>query len=577
MLIFRKLKWKNFLSTGNSYNEIFLDKYNNTLVSGENGAGKSTMLDALTFVLYGKSFRGINVKNLVNSVNERESVVEVEFSINRNEYRVVRGQKPKVFEIYKNGELMNQDAKVVDYQMMLEQQILRMSFKSFCQVVILGSSNYIPFMRLPSKDRKVIVENLLDINIFSDMSTIIKSKVSENKDMLQILGGRIDNLKTKITSTVDLIKRLEKKSKDSKDKYEKEIAEIKRTLESVKERMEEKEARVQEILDSFPPESPAVAYNKADKIHDRIKDNIKKIGKDISFYEENDHCPTCKQAIHEDNKQHEIGAKKEKVEELKTALVEIKDQMESYNEKVRQHNSDLHEISRLQKEIGKDGAVVGAHNEFLQKMIKNLEELDKGKEELEQEKSNAKSLKEEYDKFEGERVVLTKDRTDLEHINELLRDTGIKSKIIKYYLPVMNKLINQYLTSMDFFCQFSLDENFNETIKSRHRDEFTYFNFSEGERLRIDLSLLLAWREVARMKNSVNCNLLILDEVFDSSLDAVGTEEFMNILDDIGDRANIFVITHKADQLMDKFSNNIHFKKKGNFSEMEFKMHMVEA
>jgi DNA repair exonuclease SbcCD ATPase subunit len=577
MLIFRSLRWKNFLSTGNSFNEVFLDRYSNTLVSGENGAGKSTMLDALTFVLYGKSFRGINIKNLVNSVNDKDSVVEVEFTINKVDYKIIRGQKPKIFEIYKNGELMNQDAKSADYQAVLEQQILKMSYRSFCQVVILGSSNYIPFMKLPTKDRKIIVENLLDINIFSDMSTLIKARVSDNKDRLSILSNRIENMKTKISAQETLISKLEQKSRESKDKYQKDIESIKRDIESIKGRMRAKEDKIQEIMDALPTTEPSTELNKAKNIYDKIRSNVSKVKKEVAFYEENDHCPTCFQAITESHKDSEIGGKREKVNEMESALSQMEEQMKVLKEESDKATAGLKEISLLHKDVGKDSAALSANSEYLAKMVRNMEDIDSGREELDGEKEKIFSLKEEHDAFEKNRVLLTNDRTDLEAVNDLLKDGGIKSKIIKHYLPVMNKLINQYLTSMDFFCQFSLDENFDETIKSRHRDDFSYFNFSEGERLRIDLSLLLAWREVARMKNSVNCNLLILDEVFDSSLDSVGTEEFMNILDDLGERANIFVITHKADQLVDKFSNNIHFKKKGNFSEMEFKMHKVVA
>jgi len=577
MLVFKSLKWKNFLSTGNSFNEVFLDRYDTTLISGENGAGKSTMLDALTFVLYGKSFRGINIKNLVNSVNERDSVVEVEFTISKNEYRVVRGQKPKIFEIHKNGELMNQDAKVKDYQQILEDQILKMSFKAFCQVVILGSSNYVPFMRLPVKDRKIIVENLLDINIFSDMSNLMKAKVSENKDKLTILKGTVDNLSTKIDANKQMIIKLERKSKESKDRYLKEISRTKDIIEPMKAEIEECNREIEEILTVMPKTEPQDQLVEAKSIRGRLGSKLKEHRNAVSFYDENDHCPTCSQKIDEDHKLEMTSDKRDKVSELEKAVSDIESKIGDLKEITSAVTASLRRISDLRKITTRNSAVIQSNNEHIRIALSNLDEVESGAEDLEKEKDALVLLTERYEEHDGVRRSLIEERTDLEDAHSLLKDTGIKSNIIKYYLPLMNKVINQYLTSMNFFCQFTLDENFDETIKSRHRDEFTYFNFSEGERLRIDLSLLLAWREVARMKNSVNCNLLILDEIFDSSLDSVGTEEFMGILDDIGNKANIFVITHKADQMMDKFQNNIHFKKKGIFSEMEFKMHKADA
>ena len=577
MLVFKSLKWKNFLSTGNSFNEVFLDRYDTTLISGENGAGKSTMLDALTFVLYGKSFRGINIKNLVNSVNERDSVVEVEFTISKNEYRIVRGQKPKIFEIHKNGELMNQDAKVKDYQQILEDQILKMSFKAFCQVVILGSSNYVPFMRLPVKDRKIIVENLLDIDIFSDMSNLMKAKVSENKDKLTILKGTVDNLSTKIDANKQLVIKLERKSKESKDRYIDEIRSTKHVIEPMKAEVEECNREIEEILEIMPKTEPQDSLVEAKSIRGRLGSKLKEHRIAVAFYDENDHCPTCSQKIDENHKLEMTSDKRNKVLELEKAVSDIESKIDELKEITSTVTASLRRISDLRKVTTRNSAVIQSNNEHIGIALKHLDEVESGAEDLEKEKEALVLLTEKYGEHDGVRRSLIEERTDLEDAHSLLKDTGIKSNIIKYYLPLMNKVINQYLTSMNFFCQFTLDENFDETIKSRHRDEFTYFNFSEGERLRIDLSLLLAWREVARMKNSVNCNLLILDEIFDSSLDSVGTEEFMGILDDIGNKANIFVITHKADQMMDKFQNNIHFKKKGIFSEMEFKMHKAST
>ena len=577
MLIFRNIKWKNFLSTGNSYTEVYLDKYDTTLVSGDNGAGKSTILDVLTYGLFGKSFRGINVKNLVNSVNEKECVVEVSFSTNSHDYKIVRGMKPKIFEIYKDGSLVPQNATIKDYQNVLEEQILKMSYKAFCQVVILGSSNYIPFMKLPTKDRKTIVEDLLDINIFSIMNGILKSRLMENKDKTMIVSNKTDVLKSKIESQTRLIRRMEEKSKESVKNYSDEIDKTEEQVSSIQEEVATIQKDIKSLMDTISDKNNVEnSLSKAEGLEDKLKRNIKKVGNDIKFYEDNNSCPTCYQEITEEHREKEVLSKRNKIDEIDSALKSIQEMIEESESRIGEINEVLNKISGLNEDVHSKNSTIHACNQYIKKMRDNIQQVSKDREELDAEKDNLTQIESEHSDFDDRRKVLVDDRTDLELIYSLLRDTGIKSKIIKYYLPIMNRLINKYLKDMDFFCQFSLDENFDETIKSRFRDDFTYFNFSEGERLRIDLSLLLAWREIARLKNSVNCNLLLLDEVFDSSLDSVGTEEFLKILNSLGKKANVFVITHKADQLVDKFENSLHFIKKGNFSEVTFRMHKDE-
>ncbi len=564
------------LSTGNSFTEIYLDKYNTTLVSGDNGAGKSTILDALTYSLYGKSFRGIKNTSLINSINEKDFSVEVEFSINKHEYKVRRGIKPKVFEIFKDGSMVPQNATVKDYQNVLEEQILKMSFKAFCQVVLLGSSSYIPFMKLPTKDRKIIVEDLLDISIFSTMNGILKTRMSTNKDKLTILVGKVNVLESKIHGQDTLIEKIKEKSKDSTEGFKEEISKTLKQVESLQEEVEDLNSSVDNMMSSISDKDKVFSdLERAESIEKKLKNNCKRLTGDLSLYDNNS-CPTCHQDITEEHRDKMVESKKGKIKEIEDAIKSVSENVVSLESTVSRINEVLNNVHKTEMGISDKNGTISACNKYISKMNKSMEDHSNNGDELESEVTLLDSLKEEHIKFDSNRKELVDSRTELELVSNLLKDTGIKSRIIGYYLPIMNKMINQYLTSMDFFCHFSLDENFDETIRSRHRDEFTYYNFSEGERLRIDLSLLLAWREVARLKNSVNCNLLILDEVFDSSLDSVGTEEFLKILSSLGNKANVFVITHKSDQLMDKFENNLHFKKKGNFSEVTFRMHRDE-
>ena len=571
MLVFKNLRWKNFLSTGQYFNEVYLNKYDRTLVSGENGAGKSTILDALTYALYGKSFRGINIKSLINSINEKDCVVEVEFESGGHEYKIVRGMKPKVFEIYRDGDLVDQEAKAVDYQQMLEDQILRMTYKAFCQVVILGSSNYTPFMKLSTGDRRKVVEDLLDINIFSLMNVVLKSRLTSAKDKLVLVKGAISALEAKIEGHERVISTLEKKKKESVDKYKEQVE----SLGERKKSLEEAASGLKDIVtkrDSINAEIDKTDRSllKSESIHSEMRKKIKGINRDMKFFEDNDCCPTCEQSIDSEFKDKMILSHKKKREKFDEAEKEISEiirefekKTESLKIKVSDMQEDVQRFMDIEKEIISVNGVIDQCNKMIQESSSYGEEYKK-------EEALLEKTKIEYEEVRGKNDSLVNEKSDLEIVASLLKDGGIKAKIIKHYLPIMNNLINKFLSSMGLFCQFTLDEHFDESILSRHRDVFSYNNFSEGERLRIDLSFLFAWREIARLKNSVSCNLLILDEVFDSSLDNVGTEEFMKIVHSMRGDANVFVISHKADQISDKFINHITFEKKGNFSTMTF-------
>lgn len=568
MILFKKIRWKNLLSTGNTFTEIDFLRSKSTLINGENGAGKTTLLDALSFVLFGKPYRNINIPQLVNSINEKDLKVEIEFSIGESEYKVIRGLAPKIFEIYKDGKLINQDAKSKDYQEMFESQILKMNHKSFCQVVILGSTNYTPFMRLNAADRRNIVEALLDINIFSVMNTVLKGKLGTLKDDMKDIDDSIKILKHKQESQSKLIDNLKNNSQQTLTKLNDEIADSLKVAEEISTELTELcsalQDHTQNISDSSEIDKTKI---KLSSLQDQIEINLKNTEKSLKFYETNDTCPTCSQAILPELKCKHVQEKTEKIKEYKNGIVSLSDKLKEIDERISEIQSIGKKILQLEKEISKKNTTLTETNKYISKLQKNISDLQKDTENIEKEEKTLESLKIESEELSSKRKELLEDSYYYTIIGNLIKDGGIKTKIIRHYLPIMNKIINNYMSQMNFFVKFQLDENFNETIKSRHRDIFTYDSFSEGEKRKIDLALLFAWRATAQLKNSVNCNLLIFDEVLDGSLDDVSTECFLDILKGIKKNTNIFVISHKSKELLqDKFETHITFMKKNNFS-----------
>ena len=567
MITFKTVKWKNFLSTGNQFTEVQLDRSSTTLIIGENGAGKSTILDALCFGLFNKPFRNISKGQLVNSVNNGSALVEVEFNVNSKDVKVIRGIKPNKFEVWIGDTMINQDANARDYQKHLEQQILKFNYRSFTQVVILGSSTFIPFMQLNSKARREVVEDILDIKIFSLMNLVLKTKVREVNTNITDSNYATDLTKSKIEIQ-------EKYIEDSKNNRDTILSEKTNLISNNQEEIhtvQKKETELQQSTDTFleAMSGEDVITTKRDKLKDvqfSLKDKHSRSTNLIRFFEENDDCPTCFQHIDEEFKCKSIDDKLLEVRELETGLNKLSEEMDKVNKKVKDFKNLATAIQKNQVEIGKYRSTITQLEKFnatLEAEIKQINDqevaeedvkkLDKLQEKLYSLESSSKKLKEELFYYDVAK--------------NLLQDTGIKTKIVKQYLPIMNKLINTYLSSMDFFVNFNIDENFNETIKSRFRDDFVYANFSEGEKMRIDLALLFTWRAIAKMKNSTNTNLLILDEIFDSSLDADGTDAFLKILNTF-DSENVFVISHKQDMLFDKFRHTVKFEKTRNFSKV---------
>jgi len=566
MITFRYVRWKNLLSTGNYFTEIKLDNNQNTLIVGNNGSGKSTMLDALCFGLFGKAFRSINKPSLLNSINNKDCIVEIGFDTNNKSYKVVRGIKPNVFEIFQNGELLNQDAAARDYQEILEKTILKLNYKSFTQIVILGSASFVPFMQLSASDRRAIIEDLLDIQIFSTMNGILRDKLSNNKDLTSNKKYDIDLSQQKYDMQEKHIKELKQNNEDKVKEYDEEIQCNNNTIQTLHGEIANLSTQV-ETYQNLVSEKTLVEdkVKKITKIESQIESNLSKFRKDISFFAHNDDCPTCRQAIALEFKETELQALQTKVTECEHGLTELETKLLTEQTKLNSIAEVQKKIQAIQIKIATNNTSITETNKYIAKLQKQIEELKQSKVVSEQEQKELKELKDSLSLLQEELRVLIQDKTYYEVASGLLKDTGIKTKIIKQYLPIINKLVNKYLASLDFFVNFNLDESFKETIKSRHRDEFTYNNFSEGEKQRIDMALMLTWRAVAKLKNSSNTNLLILDEVFDSSLDTGGTEELMKILHML-DGVNLFVISHKGDILQDKFSNVIRFEKVKNFS-----------
>jgi len=566
MILFRNVKWKNLLSTGNYWTEINLSGNTNTLVVGENGSGKSTMLDALCFGLFGKPFRNINKPQLVNSINTKDCIVEVAFDTNNKNYRIVRGIKPNIFEIYCNGDLINQEAASRDYQEFLEKFILKLNYKSFTQIVILGSASFTPFMQLSASDRRAIIEDLLDIQIFSTMNSLVKDKLSNNKDLVSEKKHEIDLAQQKYDMQKKHIEELKQNNEDKVNEYVTEISCHNDTVSSLLANVTLLASEVQSLQEIVSTKIETEAkVKKITKIESQIESNLFKFRKDISFFQSHDNCPTCRQTIAMEFKEEELGNLSTKVVECEHGLTQLEQKLNEEQEKLNDINEKQKLINKKQVEIATNNTTINETNKLIARLSKLVDELKESKVVSEKEEQELSNINVSLKELKQHLCDLIDERTYYEVASNLLKDTGIKTKIVKQYLPIINKLVNKYLASLDFFVNFNLDESFKETIKSRHRDEFTYNNFSEGEKQRIDMALMLTWRAVAKLKNSSNTNLLILDETFDSSLDSNGTEELMKILHML-EGVNLFVISHKGDILQDKFLNVIRFAKEKNFS-----------
>ena len=576
MICFEKIRWKNFLSTGNQWTEIDLNSSKTNLIVGQNGAGKSTILDALTFSLFGKPFRKINKPLLMNSINGTDCKTEIEFKIGRNEFKIIRGIKPNIFEIYQNGQMLDQSSTTIDYQKQLEQNILKMNYKSFTQIVVLGSSTFVPFMRLPLAQRREIIEDILDIQIFSVMNTKLKEKLKLASDEVRDIDYKTDLVNEKIVLQESFIEKVEDETDIRiKDKQK----ELKQQLER-KDSLSIQYFSLAEDLGNVAEKISAVAFDKQkvkqlNSLRGKFEGKIEHANKNISFFKNNDTCPTCTQSIEQAIKVNEVAKLNASVDKIMTGLSELKEQICLEEEREK----ELGDLNSLLHQINTDSLTTKKEIQYIEKSLESIsndiQNLKGQKQKTGEAYEKLDSLKNHYESLKKQLSQIKMERDCMSAAALLLKDNGIKTRIIKRYLPTMNKLINQYLQSMDFYVNFTLDENFEETIKSRYRDTFSYESFSEGEKARIDIALLLTWRSIAKLKNSVDTNLLILDEIFDGSLDQNGSSELGWILKKFDDGTNVFVISHK-EQLNDKFDRTLTAEKIKNFSVLKETLHELD-
>lgn len=572
MVKFKKISWRNFLSTGNAVTEIQLDRTSTTLIVGENGAGKSTILDAICFALFNKAFRNISKPQLLNSINQKNLLVEVEFSIGRKDYRIVRGHKPARFEIYIDGNFLNQEADSRDYQKYLEEHILKLNFKSFTQIVMLGSASFTPFMQLPPSHRREIIEDLLDIRIFTSMNQLLKDRQSQLKDSMRQLDADIEVQKERVKLQDEYIKQLLADQQRRGEDLQSRIDDTQAEIDAHGMRVAALEAQITTLRETISDEDTQI--DRARKLSDlqrKMTERISKIQNEISFYHDNDTCPTCRQGLPHEFKNEAVEVQNTKLGEIQEALSELAANIELTQRRLDDIHAVSDQISGYNQEIiGYNNQII-AGQKYIQKLQAEQTASNDTDQNLDDEKLKLRGLAREVVALTQERTALNEEKYYQDIASNLLKDTGIKTKVIRQYLPAINKMVNKYLSAMDFFVSFELDEAFNETIKSRHRDDFSYASFSEGEKQRIDLALLFTWRTIAKMKNSAATNLLLLDEVFDSSLDNNGTDYLMNVLNTLGEDTNVFVISHKGDQLFDKFRSVVKFEKYQNFSRIATK------
>ena len=568
MICFEKIRYKNFLSTGNQFTEIDFTKASTTLVVGNNGAGKSTMLDALTFSLFGKSYRGVNKPLLINSVNEKDCLVEIEFKIGNTSWKVVRGIKPTVFQIYKDGELLNSDAAAKDQQTWLERVVLKMNYKSFTQIVILGSSNFIPFMQLPAASRREVIEDLLDIKIFSSMNTVVKENIKSIKDEIRTLDYKTDNLEEKVKMQKDFIAEVERLATEDIGAKKTQIKTLTDTQDNLlKDSLNVENSLIEKQKELEKHSGATAKLRKLGNLKGKISQKVSVITEEHKFFSDNTVCPTCTQSIEETFRINRINDAQNKAKELRSGFIQLEEAIKEEEERERHFSTVSKEVTNLTHEISQINTKISGYQRQVRDLEQEIQTVATRLAERNSEHEKLESLEEQF-RTASEETESKKDQlTNFNFVYDLLKDGGVKTQIIKKYLPLINSQVNKYLQMMEFFINFCLDEEFNESIQSPIQEDFSYSSFSEGEKMRIDLALLFTWREIAKIKNSLNCNLIIFDETFDSSLDGFGTDEFMKIIRFVIKDANTFVISHK-EGMRDKFLNVLKFEKQKGFSRL---------